>query len=411
MDDKQFYSALRAYATNKTPIDPKIVSWAKNWPDKAMGLALTTQSRIIESEPSIIECALNNNLDWSHIISYCNRVLRGRWMELEDALLNSNPKANAGKMVVYARDVIGGQWKECEKYIEDSASVVGYSRNVLKKRWLEKEHIIFKNPAIIFDYCLYVMRRFEECSRCKEGEKVLLEENYPDKERVLCDYAKYIACERWPEAEEYMIKTPASAYNYAHSVLDGRWPEAEPIIAKDPSYSIRYAQDVLKGAFPLAEKNILSSNYYFDYFTFATAATRELVAKIANQFDSSMTVGEILQKVNDGRNKDFENKLLNSTHNQKKAVWYAANILKGRWIEAENIIKRSARWSVTYARDVIGGRWEDAEKTIMKDPKYLADYGVEVIKGQLPIFLHNILIAERLKGQNPRIDKYFDILN
>lgn len=411
INDAVFWNAIRNYQTQGTPIDSRIIEWAKTMPDKIVNLAATLNTRFIEQEPQIVHAIdyRADQINYFHsVIGYCNHVLHGRWPELEDHLLNSNSYNCIGRIIQYAFQVIKNRWPEAEKRFQNPKDFVEYCRYVLRKRWVEKENIILKDPLATYEYCFYVIGKSE---RWKEGEETLIKLDYPDKDSCLCNYAQYIICGRWEEAEEYMKKTPQSALNYAYRVINGRWKDGEESIAKDPACSLNYSMNVLKGAFPLAEKKLLSSNLYFDYFSFSTSATRELVEKLANQFDSNMTVAQILQKVNDGRSKEFEDKLLNSTHSQRKAVWYASNVLKSRWIEAEDLIKRSAKWSVVYAKDVIKGRWEDAEKTILKDPKYLAEYGVDVVKDQLPIFLHNILMAEKLKGSNDKkINKYFEML-
>ena len=40
---------------------------------------------------------------------------------------------------------------------------------------------------------------------------------------------------------------------------------------------------------------------------------------------------------------------------------YAADVIKGRWPEAESNIMKNPYAAVEYARDVIKGRWPEAE--------------------------------------------------
>jgi hypothetical protein len=44
-------------------------------------------------------------------------------------------------------------------------------------------------------------------------------------------------------------------------------------------------------------------------------------------------------------------------------------IIKGRWIEAEDIIKKDPYHAYCYAKDVIKGRWNEAEDYIKKNPE------------------------------------------
>ena len=60
--------------------------------------------------------------------------------------------------------------------------------------------------------------------------------------------------------------------------------------------------------------------------------------------------------------------------------WYARNVIKDRWIEAEEYIKKNPRWAYYYAQDVIKDRWIEAEEYIMKDPHWAYCYAQYVIK-------------------------------
>ena len=64
------------------------------------------------------------------------------------------------------------------------------------------------------------------------------------------------------------------------------------------------------------------------------------------------------------------------------AYWYAKNVIRGRWIEAEPIIMRSPYRAYRYAKDVIKGRWFEAEPTIMADAEYAYWYAQNVIQGR-----------------------------
>ena len=57
--------------------------------------------------------------------------------------------------------------------------------------------------------------------------------------------------------------------------------------------------------------------------------------------------------------------------------WYAYDIIKGRWSEAEEIIKKNPAYAYLYVRDIIKGRWEEAEEHIKKDPYWWRRYNIE----------------------------------
>ena len=66
------------------------------------------------------------------------------------------------------------------------------------------------------------------------------------------------------------------------------------------------------------------------------------------------------------------------------AYWYAEDVIKGRWPEAEKVILKSAEWSYCYAKNVIKGRWPEAEKMVSKSTKWSYRYALYVIKGRWP---------------------------
>ena len=61
---------------------------------------------------------------------------------------------------------------------------------------------------------------------------------------------------------------------------------------------------------------------------------------------------------------------------------YTKNIIKGRWLEAEEYIKKSPARAYWYIKDVIKDRLEEAEETIKKDPYWAYWYARNIIKGR-----------------------------
>lgn len=67
------------------------------------------------------------------------------------------------------------------------------------------------------------------------------------------------------------------------------------------------------------------------------------------------------------------------------AYAYAAEIIKGRWIEAEPYIMKNARFAFEYNIHILNKyrvveRWLDAEEYLMKDPEFAFHYARSVIK-------------------------------
>ena len=62
------------------------------------------------------------------------------------------------------------------------------------------------------------------------------------------------------------------------------------------------------------------------------------------------------------------------------AYWYTRFVIKGRWVEGEEIIKTDPEWAYCYAHDVIKGRWPEGEEIIKTSPEYSYYYARDVIK-------------------------------
>ena len=61
------------------------------------------------------------------------------------------------------------------------------------------------------------------------------------------------------------------------------------------------------------------------------------------------------------------------------AYWYAKDIIKGRWLEAEPIIAHSGMFAYFYALNIIKSRWSEAEPTIIQDTYWAYLYARDVI--------------------------------
>ena len=64
--------------------------------------------------------------------------------------------------------------------------------------------------------------------------------------------------------------------------------------------------------------------------------------------------------------------------------WYACNVIKDRWPEAEPVIAKNCVVACGYAYHVIRGRWPEVEETITKDPEAIYLYARDIIKGRWP---------------------------
>jgi hypothetical protein len=185
-----------------------------------------------------------------------------------------------------------------------------------------------------------------------EQEKKMLDEKSAE---TLSNYAKNVLHERWLEAEPFILTDTRAAYDYASATIKGRWVEAEPIIMTDPSLSYSYAMYVIKGRWVEAEPIIMT--------------------------DPQAAVS-YAQGVLKRRWKEAEPIIMTSTGSGRISpmIQYVRFVIGGRWKEAEPIIKQYPFSAYYYA--VAFGRWRSAEPTIMKEPMAAALYAKDVIKGR-----------------------------
>lgn len=88
------------------------------------------------------------------------------------------------------------------------------------------------------------------------------------------------------------------------------------------------------------------------------------------------------------------------SQNAASAVWYAKEVVKGRWRQGENtILASSVSYIVDYCSSVINGRWEDGERVILemvdkqKISKQVIKYISTVIKNRWEEF-ENVVFGE-----------------
>jgi len=86
--------------------------------------------------------------------------------------------------------------------------------------------------------------------------------------------------------------------------------------------------------------------------------------------------------------------------NPGTAYWYAREVIKGRWPEAEPLIMKDPGTAYNYANRVIRARWPEAEPYIMKNPEWACYYARDVIQGRWPA-------AEPYIRQDPRLAREY----
>jgi hypothetical protein len=127
-----------------------------------------------------------------------------------------------------------------------------------KRRIKEIEEQIIKSPRHIIRYCNEILK-----DRWPEAEEALLK--FGSSENI-CDYSLIVIKDRWAEAENKILKDVEAAYRYAVKVMQERWPEAEKVIIEyeikelyssktfwGESVSLRYCEELIKEKWKEAE--------------------------------------------------------------------------------------------------------------------------------------------------------------
>lgn len=73
---------------------------------------------------------------------------------------------------------------------------------------------------------------------------------------------------------------------------------------------------------------------------------------------------------------------LNMPDAAENAVVYAASVLRDRWPEGEDIVRRDSEWAYMYARDVVEGPWPPGESAIARDAESALSYAISMLGGQ-----------------------------
>ena len=105
--------------------------------------------------------------DSYHTYLYARDVIKGRWVEGEEAIKNEPIW-----VYYYARDVIEGRWIEGEEEIKkDLRYTYYYAKDIIKGRWLEGEEGIRKDSKWAYYYARYVLNLSNRDAREWSGYK------------------------------------------------------------------------------------------------------------------------------------------------------------------------------------------------------------------------------------------------
>lgn len=285
-----------------------------------------------------------------------------------------------------------------------------HALNRFHKRWPNAEGIISSDAKAAVDYAVNVLDDvWPDDENGRHAEKMISR----DPSRALW-YAKMVKG-RWEEIEPAMASKANWAYEYAKSVLEHRWDgphakDAEVSITSDPYIATLYCVDLKYSKRydnPRIERMILDSIYGALYAH--TVAPKLTIQEINQEVD------ENLKALNAGQNIDFSEVFEESWESWTDAatlkpdpkssrpivlVYYAQEKLKKRWQEAEPYILEKCRRNESideihhlfvYAVNVIKpydkknpsydrGRWLEAEPIIKTDSHVAYNYALAILK-------------------------------
>ena len=122
------------------------------------------------------------------------------------------------------------------------------------------------------------------------------------------------------------------------------------------------------------DKNGEKYQFHFgDEFQFMDSRDRAISKEKLDGFKKHPVLSKIFKKA--------EAEALSSPD---RAVSYAADVIQGRWPEAEPVIMRDPYPALNYARFVIEDRWPEAEPVIMRKAEAAMRYALHVIEGRWP---------------------------
>lgn len=196
----------------------------------------------------------------STLPDYIKNFFNGqRWPEAEKYLLKNY--INSTSIVSYAQKVIKGRWLEGEKVllsmsinddIELAYELYVYATNVIKGPWLEAERVIFEDPEVAIDYAANITKK----RLPKEIEDEIA--NYRDVS-IAINYAVDVYKKRWPEYEKNILKIKDEYQEMmnmmANAPEDQDYPDDIAFVHIEPIID-QYKKEVIKGPWPEAEIKI-----------------------------------------------------------------------------------------------------------------------------------------------------------
>ncbi len=241
---------------------------------------------------------------------------------------------------------------------------------VHKKRLLQAEPLFASWPFMAVLYAQYVLRK-----PFKRAEPLIAQ--HPE---LALRYARVLGLSRFREAEGSLSTQADYSYAYARTVLKGRFKQGEAVLARHPHYAIRYARYVLRSPFPEAEGAILGSDATMVY----------LYAKYVKR----------------GRWPEAEIASSLISRHTSIAMRYARFVVQGPWRALEEQL--SGRYLMRYIEYVIRGPYTPLEP-YLAHREQAVDYAAKVLKGRF-VLAEDSLLHQRHRQSKETLRAYTEVL-
>ena len=140
---------------------------------------------------------------------YAKDIVKGRWPEFEEAILNREVASPGWMACIYAREVLKGPWPEAEDIIvEDCMAACSYAEQVLNAPWPKGEPAIAKFWGAA-EYAIHVRK-----ARFPEAEEEL--RKHPDHWEMYC---KHFGLDPASKADEEPDEEPDEAPDWFRTTL------------------------------------------------------------------------------------------------------------------------------------------------------------------------------------------------
>lgn len=256
------------------------------------------------------------------------------------------------------------RWPELEERVlaSDSHNITRYAQRVIKGRWIEGEQALLSNfPSGWLGY-LFGLKTLHS-PELEERLLAAFSESRDDLYEIQSVTSQYLQLrqERWPEIEPFLLLHRFGLTNYAKNNIKGRWLEAEPAILLSAWESSNYAYEILKDRWVDAEKTILTSS------SAASSYARQVLKHRWTEAEDRMLKEQnYMEAVNyafnmiGGRWKRLEDAMIAekpNLHSLDSAIHnYLVIFIRQRWPEVEHIILRSVRHWYWYVNTYVERR-------------------------------------------------------